>query len=287
MLQIIVYVDPDQTEKQAKIIELLDRYYTILVDAVHGKNLDYLQKNFTTDHRFFFVSEFVSMCTVVELNQIAPDFAIVLNEDMSLTEKQWIVVERYLESLFFPSTSITGELILHAQKLLESKQKQLPYKSSEPIKPVSNQEFYNLVMRHVEDKDLMLVQVDKPFCDLPYTVVIRKYKEKGLKSFFTDLFICQSWGVCRKDYVFLQQVWDHWEMEGQMDLDKMLLEATERCFPREGEQPEPEPEVYRRSIDEVLAGFEKREKGCQHDMKDPWNEQRIKKRRLEEDILLN
>ena len=287
MLQIIVYVDPNQTDKQANIIQLLDQYYTVLVDAINGSNLSYFQKNFKTAHRLFFVSEFVSMCTVEELQNIAPDFAIVFNQDIEVSEKQWIQIERYLESLFFPSGTITGDIVLQAQKLLQSKQKVLPFKSSQPAPVIPQKEFYNLVLKEVNEKDCVLIQVDKPFCDLPYTVVIRDYSKKGLRSFFTDLFICSSWGVCRKDFVFLKEVWDHWKMEGVFDIDAMLLEATKRCFPNEGIEPEPEPEVYRRSIEEVLVQFDRREKGCAHDMKDPWNEERIRKRRREEEVLLN
>lgn len=287
MLQIIVYVDPLQTEKQKHVIELLDRYYTVLVDAVHGKDTMYLRKNFVHSHRFFFVSEFLSMCTSDELDIIAPDFVIAFQETIQVTEKQWVMIERYVESLFFPNNSIDGSIILAAQNLLAPKQKTTPHVA--PLAPTTlhKNEFYNLVCREVKDKNIMLIQVDKPFCDLPYTVVIRDYTNKGLKSFFTDLFICQSWGVCRKDYAFLKQVWTQWNMDGDFDLDGMLLAATKRCFPTENGIPEPEPEVYRRSIDEVLVGFEKRELGCQHYMGDYWNEQRMRKRRREDEILLN
>lgn len=283
MYTITVFVDPENTEKQKDILRILQPLYEPLVDSVH-LTIDYLKEKFQCPHRFCFVSEFLSSCVADELDQIRPDFCITYQTE--LEDKQWIQICRYLESLFFPSMNISGEIILEVQKLLPPKRVEKPLVAPEQV-IVNHQEFYNLVLREIKDRDVMLVQVDKPFCDLPYTVVIRNYSEKGLKSFFTDLFICQSWGVCRKDYEFLHQVWKHWGMEGNLDLDPMLLEATQRCFPQEGVQPEPEPEVYRRSIDEVLVNFEKRQDSCQHSLKDPWNEQRIKKRKLEEDILLN
>lgn len=287
MLQIFVFVDPDQTEKQANIIKVIDQYYNVFVDAVNGRDITLLKRKFDrSNHRFFFVSEFISMCTLEELECVSPDFAIVFQDGLEVGEKEWIMVERYLESLFFPSNQVSGEVILTAQKLLETRKKTVAHITPTESRVPPPKEFYNLNLKEVKERDIMLIQVDKPFCDLPYTVVIRNYSNNGLKSFFTDLFICQSWGVCRKDYVFLQQVWTHWEMDGEMDLDAMLLAATQRCFPQEGVEPSPEPEVYRRTIDEVLNGFDKREQGCQHDMKDPWNEQRLKKRRLE-DTLLN
>lgn len=288
MLQIIVYVDPERTEKQSRIITTIDPYYNVFIDAVNGKNVQVLRDKYQgTCHRFFFVSEFVSMCCVDELDYIVPDFAIAFSNSVDVNEKQWVQIERYLESLFFPSSQVSGEMLLTAQKLLQPQQKMQAFVKPTKALDMKKDEFYNLILKELPDRDMILIQVDKPFCDLPYTVVIRKYSENGLRSFFTDLFICQSWGVCRKDYEFLGQVWKHWNMDGEMDLDQMLLAATQRCFPQENQQPVAEPEVYRRSIDEVLVGFEKRENGCTHEMKDPWNEHRMKKRRLEEDILLN
>jgi hypothetical protein len=98
----------------------------------------------------------------------------------------------------------------------------------------------------------MLYQVIKPFTDLPYTSVTREYSRKGHIPFFTDLFICQSWGVARNDIGFLQHMWTELKMDGEFNLDALMKDATEKCYPSDSAIPSAEPEVYRRCIDDVV-----------------------------------
>lgn len=285
-LQITVFVDKPPTKKQEDIVKVLNQKFTVLVDAVHGKDKDYLKHNYVKNYRFFFLSEFLSMCTADELDYVAPDFVVCFNHDEDITEKDWVCIERYIEIMFVPSVRHSEIVTKRAAELLQSYTKPDPIIKPEDQEPLDLKSHYELYMKHVEERDTMLIQVEKPFCDLPYTVVIRNYSEKGLKSFFTDLFICYSWGVSRKDYEFLEQVWKHWNMEGEYDLDKMLREATERCFPRENAQPDQEPEVYRKPIEQVLEKFQEREQG-KHPVpySDDWNQQRLKKRKLDDALL--
>lgn len=285
-IHIIVYVNKPPTNKQVNIVKGIQSTFPVLVDAVHQSDLDYLQKNFT-NARFFFLSEFISMCTPEELDVVSPDFVISFNDDFEVTEKQWVSISRYFENLILPEANHLDQVVGLAKELLHQFVIPAPITLPPEIPPTDTKEHYELYTRHIEDRDVMLVQVEKPFCDLPYTVVIRDFSKKGFTSFFTDLFICDSWGVARKDYEFLEQVWQHWNMEGPYDLDKMLHEATRRCFPQEGEQPEAEPEVYRRPIENVLETFRKREEGENHKERDLWNLKRLEKRKMEEDLLIN
>jgi hypothetical protein len=285
-IHIIVYVEKPPTKKQTDIVKTIQQRFPVMVDAVHQNDVDYLKKNFT-NARFFFVSEFISTCAPEELYLIAPDFVVSFNDDFEITEKQWVSISRYFENMIFPEFKHPEEITQVATALLNQFLSPAPISLPAEFQEPEMKQHYELYTKHVEDRDVMLIQVEKPFCDLPYTVVIRGFSQKGFISFFTDLFICDSWGVSRKDYEFLKQVWDYWKMEGVYDLDNMLHKATQRCFPQENQQPEAEPEVYRRPIENVLETFKKREEGTVNPEIDSWNKMRLEKRKLEEDLLLN
>jgi hypothetical protein len=282
-LQIVVFVEDTTSAKHANIINEIEALSPVLVDAKNGSDREKLKSYYNKNARFFYVSEFISMCTPEEL-ELRPDFVVSFNDEEEISERDWVCIERTLENAILK--------IAVADHVLEVGKKWLcQFVTATPIglppvsEPLDHKQHYELFVTEIADRDICLIQVEKPYCDLPYTVVIRNYSQKGRKSFFTDLFICESWGVARKDYEFLEQVWNHWGMEGVYDLDKMLHEATKRCFPQEGEQPEPEPEVYRRPIENVLETFKKREEGVQITENDFWNEMRLKKRKLEDDLL--
>lgn len=285
-IHIVVFVEKPPTLKQSNIVKAIQARFPVMVDAIHQSDLVFLKKNYT-NARFFFLSEFVSMCPPEELQFIAPDFVISFNDDFVVTEKQWVCISRYIEHLILPDVQQADHILTEATSLLQQFVSPAPLALPPQIQPNDTKENYDLSTHYVSDRDVMLVQVEKPFCDLPYTVVIRNFNEKGYKSFFTDLFICDSWGVSRQDYAFLQQVWNHWNMQGKYDLDSMLQEATQRCYPHEGVQPEAEPEVYRRPIENVLETFQKREQGEQRKEQDLWNQMRLQKRKMEEDLLIN
>lgn len=286
-LKIIVFVDKPVNNKQSNIIKTLnENQFPVLVDAVNGSSEKYLKENFLEGSRFFFVSDFISFCKSDEFDIVKPDFVVSFNNDDEISEKDWVCISRYFETLFF-STPHPHTITERGKELLAVFTVNTPILLPPAEQKPEFNEHYDVRKLVIPEKDTCLIQVEKPFCELPYTVVIRNFQQKGVLSFFTDLFICDSWGVSRKDYEFLQQVWNHWEMEGDLDLDRRLHEATQRCFPREGEQPEKEPEVYRRSIEEVLQLFQDREEGKQRYQKemDFWNMKRIEKRKREEDLL--
>lgn len=284
-VQITVFVDQPNTDKQTNIISKLQKY-PILVDAIHKNNPTFLKENYKTNAYFFFVSEFLSRCNPVDLS-FSPDIAVTL--DTEVEEYDWICVERYLESLIFTDLEMNydPDILEKGKVLLEKYSSPAPLQVPPVPPPQPEVQYYDMLTHHVKDRDVMLVQIEKPYCDLPYTVVIREFSRKGFKSVFTDLFICSSWGVARKDYEFLSQLWKHWFGDEPYNLDQMLREATERCFPDKNQNPEPEPEVFRRPIENVLETFKQREEGKQTSNLDIWNEQRLKKRKLDDQFLLN
>ncbi len=114
------------------------------------------------------------------------------------------------------------------------------------------------------ERNVSLFEIVKPHTDLPYTIVVRDFNNRGLLPVFTSLVICHSWGVCSEDLGFLKELWRFLEMEeefGMFDIEALMKDATERCVPTEGRLPEPEPEVYRRTIDQVLQIFMDKEMG--------------------------
>lgn len=281
-MQIIVYIDPNPTTKQTNILNVLNKRYTPMVDAVNGRNMQYLKKNYGKNSRFFFLSEFLSHNTVDELDFFAPDFSIAFNDDEIITDKDWICVERFVESLFFSQFECDELITENANRLLKANQKIIPQETINQTTQDQN-EHYQVSSKVIEKIDTCLIQVEKPFCDLPYTIVIRDYKKRGLVPFFTGLFICPSWGVSKKDVEFLAVLWKQWNMPGEFDLENMLKEAVAKCYPsQESQFVDAEPEVYRRSLNQVLEKIAGQKELTQ---KDEWNDKRIKRRRLDDAIL--
>lgn len=281
-MQIIVFIDPVATSKQTNILNVLNKKYTPMVDSINGRNMDYLKKNYGVNSRFFFLSDFLSHHTVNELDFYAPDFAVAFNDDETITGKDWICIERYLESLFYNQHECDELLTANANKLLKANQVVNPI-ITPSLNTILENEHYQVQSKEIQKIDTCLIQVDKPFCDLPYTLVIRDFKKRGLIPFFTGLFICESWGVSRKDTEFLAKLWEQWNMPGKFDLDSMLKDAVAKCYPSTEESfVDAEPEVYRRTIDQVM---EKIAGQKQMKQKDEWNETRIKRRRIGDAIL--
>lgn len=283
MVQITIFVDTPQTPKQ---VDLVVRLHTLptFVDAKNGTNEVFLKSNYKDHSRFFYLSEFLSRCTPEELD-FRPDLAVTL--DQTAAEKDWICVERYLEKLIFEEVDHHADTLLRGFELLNVLTTPAPLVVPPVPPPPAEKEYYDMQSFHVEDRDTMLVQIDKPHCDLPYTVIIKEFSKKGYKTVFTDLFVCNSWGVARKDFEFLKELWTHLYKDAPYDLDTMLHEATRRCFPEDGQIPEPEPIVYRRPIQQVLETLKAKEDGDQSMPSDPWNEKRLKKRKLDDEFLLN
>lgn len=110
---------------------------------------------------------------------------------------------------------------------------------------------YALRTLPVEGRDAKFYELWKPHCDLPFTVMIQPYSQKGDKRFFSSLFACTSWGVARLDAEFLKHVWLDMGLPEEFNLQQLVKEHVEACLPG-AECPEVEPLIYRKTIEEVM-----------------------------------
>lgn len=254
-VKIVVFVDVPNTTEQAYQIKIFNNLgYCTLVDSLHKRDYSYLFENTMNGRMFIQEEDEVYMFDRNDLRQemyLVPDFALIFGEDKEVTEADWSKIYKYLEqhltdSMLDVNNAIEVEGFM-GKPLLEI---------AEPENDVAvsyrGDDFYSLETRYLEEDDIMLYEVKKPFTDLPYTSITRNYSNKGHTPFFTDLFICNSWGVARSDVAFLKHTWGQFKMEGEFDLEELMKKATEKCLPSETNIPEPEPEVYRRDLLTVL-----------------------------------
>lgn len=258
-----VYVVDKDDPTVVKVIKTFrDLGYTVLVDAIHIKNYKWFQENIVVGRLFIFDRDELFMFTKENLDPEmiwTPDFSITFNDDAKISDTQWDEIHLYAKQhLTDEMIDMTNTMKVH--ELLGKPTTQKVELEDIEIKK-QEQDYYALNRCFLEKQDIMLYEVTKPFTDLPYTSVTRNYSKKGHLPFFTDLFICQSWGVARADIAFLAEMWKELKMTGEFDLDKLLKEATEKCMPQENTLPEPEPEVYRRSLQDTILILKEKSEG--------------------------
>lgn len=252
-VRFIVFVNKPNTADEAKIVKTFhDLGYATYVDAIHRNDYEWFSRNVVTGRLFIYDGDQVYMFEKEKLTpsmDFTPDFVILFNEDTQISLEQWDAIHKYVQQ------HLTDELIDMTNTMKVHEMLGKPTTQRVELKDVEMaplNDHYEFECRHLEEEDMMLYEVIKPFTDLPYTSVTRNFKKKGHVPFFTDLFICQSWGVARSDIAFLKQMWDHLKMDGTFDLDSLMKAATEKCYPSDNAIPEPEPEVYRRKLDDVI-----------------------------------
>ena len=255
----------------AHVIQAFDKAgYTPLVDGVHGKQHAWLWSQFGDKPHLAFTMDSDCILTSYKLNEHHeryPSFVWFYNADNVIYETDWMFIKKYVNSLFYgdlmhPISERAMMLLDHTLVVKAVDQETAVADLEDDMMDVDDrQDEYHWRKYIVEERDVGLLEIRKPHTDTPYTVVVREFSKRGCLPLFTSLYICDSWGVSRFDAVFLEKLWFFLEMEGEFDLELMLREATERCLPREGHVPEAEPEVYRRSIEDVLKEFDKRECG--------------------------
>ncbi len=207
--------------------------YPVFVDFVNRKNAQWREDN--KDSFFYYCdAKTVWACDEDDL----PDLQITSNALMEDEEILMLWLEELLDGKLEPYPMCDPPVAQLAE--LPKYEIQLGAKEYE--------------LETVLVNDCMFYQVIKPHVDRPYVTVVRDFTAKGHRRFFTNLFVCSSWGVCSKDILFLKKVWEHFEMEGEMDLDALMKEATEAC---KAPAMESEPQVWRTKLENVLEIFNK------------------------------
>jgi hypothetical protein len=208
--------------------------YPVYMDFVNRENSQWRMEN--KDSFFYYCdAKTVWVCEDDDL----PDLQITSSDPMEDEEVMMLWLEDLLDGKLEPFPNCDPPVA----QLLELPKYEIQLGAKE----------YELENKLVND--CMFYQVTKPHVDRPYVTVVRDFSKKGHRRFFTNLFVCSSWGVCSKDIMFLKKVWEHFDMEGDMDLDDLMKEATQACkYP----ELETEPEVWRTSLDKVLEILNKR-----------------------------
>ena len=230
------------------------------VDAIHYNDYAWFQKNCVGNSYclFFIRDKKIFSFSVDDLSvrmDYFPDFAIFYNNDVPRTSEEWLLIKNYISSIcgfeqISESDLIAAKELIQPPTKIYSETNETGYKYM-PKSTVGDPN-YHFRTFHLDDKDVMVYEIKKPNTDLPYTTVTRNFSLKGHTPFFTDLFICESWGVARADIAFLKKLWNFLEMENEFDLDSLMKAATEKCYPTNDGGPEPEPEVYRKEMESVI-----------------------------------
>jgi hypothetical protein len=270
----IVFVEKVSTPSQDKIVStLVELGYVPLVDSVHGLHHGWYLSNIAPcPHKLYTVDLLGKRLIEYEVADLPtnmtsyPDMVIYFNQGDQVTDVDWYHIRHWLR-FHLLEEEVDAALVEKGSALILKPVKQIVALPSEEKKEEKDEDeenkCYTFTSQYLEEDDIMLYQICKPFTDLPYTSVLRDYSKKGPTRFFSSLFVCPSWGVSRFDVPFLEYIWKHrLNMDGVFDMDQLLREATEACYPRDdGVVPETEPEVYRRALSDVVVTLESRKKG--------------------------
>jgi hypothetical protein len=268
--KIIVFINGKPTDLQDHLLVQLNRLqYAPMVDSVHSNSYEWFKNNVQDcPHKLFVANEEKKELLFYQVDQIspeimfAPDLIVYFNQDFVCSPSSWYAIKMWFHHILFQSEET--EYVRQGNILMKKPHsEQVGAVEMEREEKEEKKSFYSFRYHHVEEDDIMLFEVCKPFTDLAYTSVIRSFSVVGPKPFFPSLYICTSWGVSRHDLPFLKHLWEqefHWSLD-DFDMDEMLREATEACYPSPGVVPQLEPEVYRRCIEEVLLTLEERKTG--------------------------
>lgn len=268
---ITVFVSHPITDTENNVVKkFIDLGFAPLIDATHKNSHEWFLNNVKeTDHRLFsFANQNVYFYDVNDLHpemDFTPNIMIHWSEvHRKLEEEEWRSIREWLKYKFFTCYDYIDYLtkeIIAADELMKR-----PFTDKRELqeeRETKLQDYYAFKTFFIEGKDTMLYEIYKPHTDLPYTSVIRNFSQRGHKAFFPTLYICNSWGVSRHDLPFLSFMWKQLDLKDEFDMDQMLKEATEKCYPSSNGEVQAEPEVYRRTIDDVLLILQTQQDGIQ------------------------
>ena len=242
-MKLILYFFPDDNEEVNKVLQTFtDEGYAPLVDAKNRGNWAWLESNFK-QHKMFFLIQDGKWLLSNDLKEgdIWPHLIVTVNEGEECPD--WATVYEWV------SGGPAGQWLKPVGGESLSKNTDI---SSKFYEEELLGDHYGYREHLHEEQDVMLHEVVKPFTDRPYVSVTRGWKEKGMSEFWSSLFICDSWGL-GADISFLHQLWKHKGNIEDMPLEQMVKERVDRC-----QGLEREPEVYRRTLEEVQELFQSR-----------------------------
>ena len=254
------------------------------------KDYQWFINNIKTPHRLYMTGK-SDNCpvlydfTVDDLEQqmfSSPEFAIVYGVMVDMNDLDWDAVYLYVRSLLF---GLSGDelLVKRGASLMEKPvvEKHEMTKEGEVVDMFGlkgvitrlSPEYpkidghYNFRQHFLEERDTMLYEITRPNTLLPFTVLVEKFSVFGKRRLFSDIYGSSEWDMnrreCRYDYLFLQNLWKWMDLEGEFTMN-VVKDRVEGCYPgklNEGICPDPEPIVYRRSIEFVINSLCKKDNG--------------------------
>lgn len=218
-----------------------------LVDSKHGDDIPWMRENLLNPHLMIYkIGDRYLFGTVDQMDKDSrPLFIVTFNNGD-------IVEEDMFECIFeFFKWGGVGDIGFGAAKRAQDyliKTKKCYHEAVEEESFEIVKDYYDLEMKYIENADIMIYQLDKPNTDRPYTVVQPNYKTLGHFPFFSSLFIDPSFGLAQADCNYLGYLWQRLEMNGQFDLEKIVIDRT-----KDGN---PEPILHREPIEAVIKIIE-------------------------------
>ena len=135
---------------------------------------------------------------------------------------------------------------------------------SYPPQEVDLKKGYSFDSIYDETYDVKYFEVYSPSSETPFTVVVNNYSKKDDTWLFSDIFASNAWArnnmESRYDFHFLTVLWKHLGLPGEFTMD-VVKRRVDACYPnrvKDIKDLEPEPQVYRRPMSEVMGMKRKR-----------------------------
>lgn len=275
-MKLFLFVDRKSTDYQSKLAKHLDKKFMFLVDSEHGGDQGWLKRNFSELQYLAFTAnqwdgeEVVVKKVFLDKEDRDEDekvvFVVCIQKGEELDSLELDSLEEWCTSMLSISTftiTIAENVATKLASITKDVVMQTPIESSydyvkDPPEPKYRE--YGFEFDLDSKQDIGICEIQKPFVERPYTVVLRHFSRDGYSKLFTSLFICPSWGVAVADRLFLRALWTELKMEGEFDLEKMLKEHTESCYPSETAPPLCEPEVYRLDLQGTIHQLNRKRK---------------------------
>ncbi len=276
-MKFFLFVDAKPNEYQSQVAKHLDEHFIFMVDSVHGGDKEWLKRNFSELQYLAYVENGRNSVAKVVVDEVFDEdghewdkvvFIVCIQKGEELsTDGAEALGKLCRKILTVPvgdfTVDVPDDLKAKLETITKSKVMQLPDSSSfdyaeEPKEPRFKE--YGFEYDIDTAKDICVCEIQKPYVDLPYTVVLRHFSRDGFLKLFTSLFICPSWGVAVADRLFLRALWYQLKMEGTFDLEVMLKDHTESCYPGGSLAPICEPEVYRLDLKDTIKQLVKKRK---------------------------